>query len=484
MHVFRGTDIAADILNNVQKVLVYYDPDVDGIFSGYFVTDVLNAYKIPNMYYINENRAHGFKMNLSYLDKLDGYTIVAVDFSIEDDILKQIVDKGISIINIDHHDIRHTELFYYENKEKGSRGVVINNQYCFEPAEWRFLSGAGVVHAVFSAFMPDYFNTKKHRALVGLTLLSDVRETESDLAVAYLKETYSWQDDYSKYLLQVTSNDVTYSFGSQAYFDRNYIDFTFSPKINSLFRFNYGDLAIELIKGNKIEGLDLSSLREKQREISANLVDNVAITGYQALTVATAPFSPTENLSNFVGLACSKILTDTEKTTITALCDGNVVIRGSVRGKSDNIDYLQIFKKHGIPCAGHKNAFGVLPCDLSKIDFTSINREIEEAEAVDVPTYTVEAIGNLSLKMSDSKGIKQIAEFNTYARNNHRIYLDCSRCCSKLIKSNTKGTYAVYMIDGISVKGFDINITPENGGVVLPLLEKGYLQLYLKKAGV
>jgi single-stranded DNA-specific DHH superfamily exonuclease len=484
MHVFRGTDIAAKILNDAKRILVYYDPDVDGIFSGYFVTDVLSAYNVPNIYYINENREHGFRMNLKYLEKLQGYTIVAVDFSIEDDIFKAIVDSGISIVNIDHHDISHEELFYYENAELGSRGVVINNQYCFEPAEWRFLSGAGVVHSVFSAFMPEYFNTKKHRALVGLTLLSDVRETESDLAIEYLKDTYSWRDEYSDYLIANTVDERKMSFGAQVHLDRNYVDFTFSPKINAMFRFNLGDAAVEFVKGNLPEGLNLSALREQQKDISNDIVNNAECNIYSALTVATVAYDPTVNLSNFVGLACSRLLSDTEKTTITMLCDGTKVIRGSVRGRSDNINYLEIFRRYGVPCAGHKNAFGVKPCDLATIDFEKINGEIALAEATDKATYTITPIGNLGLAIAESKKARKIAEYNSYARNNHRIYWDCSRCCSKMISHNGKGTFVKYLIDGVEARCFDINITPDTNGVILPLMEKGYIVLYLRRAGV
>lgn len=488
MHIFQGTEIASELLNTTAPILVYYDPDVDGIFSGYFVTDVLNSYNRPNMYYINENRAHGFKMSMESVARLRGCLIVAVDFSIEEELVHQIVDAGVNLVNIDHHNINNETLVYYENKVMGSRGVVINNQYCFEPKEWRFLSGAGMVHAVFSAFMPDYFNTKKHRALTGLTLLSDVRETESDLAISYLEDTFSWQDAYSGYLLRCTADTSSYTFGSQTYLDRNFIDFTFSPKLNALFRFNRGDTAIKLVKGEfNCAEISLSNLREAQKSICVDIVNRASCASRSNLTLAKVAYTGLEqgtaNYANFIGLACGKILSSTGKTTVTVLCNGNTIIRGSLRGLSDNVNYLEIFRRYGVPCAGHKNAFGILSCDIGTIDFDSINEEIRMAEQGAELTYTVEDIGNLGFLVANTKRIEKMAKYNCFARNNHRIYLNCSRCSSTLKRTNAAGTYALYEIDGVQVKGFDVNITPENGGVILPMYEKGYLAFYLRNAG-
>ena len=127
MDIFKpkGIKKAVEILNQAEsgKILVYYDPDPDGLYSGYFVTRFLETFGKKSIYHINSNREHGFKLAIT--EKFRGWTVIAVDFSITIEQMERLEKVGARVINKDHHDIEEKELFMTEH------GVIINNQYCF-----------------------------------------------------------------------------------------------------------------------------------------------------------------------------------------------------------------------------------------------------------------------------------------------------------------------------------------------------------------
>ena len=157
-----------------RKTLVYFDPDVDGLFAGYLGVDFLKKHGISPASYVNKNRVHGFDMRL--LPQLKDFFIVAVDFAVTREEVEQIVNNGTKILVLDHHAVEDELIISKRGDEIW--GLVINNQYVFEPEEDRYLSGAGVVYETLS-MLDDSFKSKEKEALVGITLLSDGRELEN-----------------------------------------------------------------------------------------------------------------------------------------------------------------------------------------------------------------------------------------------------------------------------------------------------------------
>ena len=81
-HRFKGVRKAAKIIQSFEKdkaVLVYFDPDIDGLISGYFVCKFLMRLGLKFTWYINKNREHGFKLPIKELHNIN---IIAVDFHI------------------------------------------------------------------------------------------------------------------------------------------------------------------------------------------------------------------------------------------------------------------------------------------------------------------------------------------------------------------------------------------------------------------
>lgn len=509
----KGVDIAASILSRSNNgFLVYFDPDVDGLFSGKEVCDFLDAFGKPYQRYINQNRAHGF----FYEDiaSLRGKTVIAVDFAITPDKLELLRQNRVLLINIDHHNIDSPSLVTYSfDGSDQIDGVVINNQYSFEPEEHRYLSGAGVVFYVLSHLVSG-FDCEINRAIVGLTLLSDIRPLENENARVFLKTCYTCRHPYMKYLVDVTKAEKDFTFGVPR-MERNYVDYTFSPKINALFRLNMGDVAMDLAFGKR-PAFSLNDAREKQNEIRDYIIrgvkspfrtngllqvgtPEVVIQNFVRATdagmtvpdyslelknlsvkyIAPALYEDKYTLSNFIGLACSNIK-GFGTSCLTYVGDDDAVERGSFRGRFDSVDYLGVFRKYGFAgrCDGHKVAFGVLPSNLSEIDFAGLSSEIGalEAEAAkhEYENRVVD-VDNMSVFIHSSM-LKEIALSNIYVRDSHRMYI---RYTGTNVVRNQRGNMYEFNIDGIVVKCFNDDITTANG-YILPIYDRGQLAFYLK----
>lgn len=484
----QGLAEARDIIINGTNFLVYFDPDTDGLIAGYFPCRLLNALNRGYSYFVNSNREHGFTLPK---DKLKGLTIIAVDFSLKNyEELVEIVDSGANIICIDHHEINSDHLWVYSNGS--NKGVVINNQYPFESKDWRFLSGAGVVWRVFSALFRDMalpdgstysFDCEEVRALVGITLLSDVRAIECIKARKILDITYKSDSDMIFYLLKQTGGDVVYGFGAPA-MDRNTVDFMFSPKINALFRLNRGYDAIRLVLGQLPAPLDFASIKAEQTDVIQRLLDTLVVEERDNLLIAKVKVSDVALtgdylLSNFIGVACSRLKKG--KTTLVMLLssDGETVLRGSVRGYNDYVDYLSLFRSAGIACGGHDTAFGLSSCLSSRLDFDYLDKGIAILErAKEKGETSIIEVNNLSSWFKFGKS-RVLAKENTFCRDKYRGYLKYVGV--DIVLKVERPSFFLYCIDGVDVKSFSPDLTPENG-LILPILERGYITLYLKES--
>lgn len=480
-----GIEKAVELLKEASKCVVYFDPDIDGLIAGYLACRFLDKLKKPYTYILNENRAHGFKTDPK---KLTGYTVVAVDFAISPSEVDEIMNAGATLISLDHHTIG--------DAIERDRAIVINNQYSFEPEEKRFLSGAGVVYEAFCE-IDSSFASEENKALVGISLLSDIRVIENDLARDYLKCTYTSRAPMIEYLVNCTKNARDFQFGNIR-MDRNFIDYTFSPKINSLFRTNQGDLAVQMITGRPLSSQVLIHSKEYQDKMLNYIMDNLVGYEFSNLVckgVENPPFE-LENgalLSNFIGLACSRVKAQGKtvhssvidgkiveqssqgKTAFLYVGDGTIVERGSVRGKLDNVDYLSLFRDFGFNADGHKNAFGVMQTDLLKIDLELLNCVITKVEQM-AKGKSVNRVFDV-VNLSTFKDAKSLAISNIYSRSCNMQYI---RYVGRNAVLDKQGKLFLWHIDNIPVKCFSEEITPQNG-VIVPLYDRGYLVFYLRQ---
>lgn len=480
--IFRGSDKAKEIIESGNNYLVYGDPDIDGMVAAYLVCVYLRKVGKTFDYYINENRTHGFYLPLN---KIRGKTIIAVDFYMSEAELKSVVDAGANIVLIDHHTIGN-KFLEYDNET--NRGVIINNQYTFEDSKWKFLSGAGVVYNVLSYICPE-MASEDNKALVGITLLSDVRVIESAESIDILKTTYNANTPMINRLKNIVKPDKLYSFGSIK-MDRSYIDYNFSPKFNAMFRANKGYEAFEFMLGLPLDKKLLDECRDFQNSIVAYIMENLKGKDYGYLNCKyienesmTDIILKTANdikfrdamLSNYIGLVASRIKGAGCSMVYIKEADGSIQ-RGSFRGTAD-FNYLQLFRDLGGKAEGHRNAFGfnkMIDMDLQK--FNDIL--LKMSEHIDNSARVIE-VANMSVILGTKN--KDIMEFNTYCRPQNQTYLryvGSKSSCSVLKRTER---FMLWKIDGVEVKSFDLDLTPWDN-YILPFKENGgYNVFYLKK---
>ena len=125
-HIWRGIDVVKKLLDGYnENILVYFDPDVDGMISGYFICKFLSGKGKRYSWYVNSNRSHDWSIPI---EKIKGYNIVAVDFMINRETVKSLVYADCNLVSIDHHINQPAQI---RINHGGKTGIVINNQYAF-----------------------------------------------------------------------------------------------------------------------------------------------------------------------------------------------------------------------------------------------------------------------------------------------------------------------------------------------------------------
>ena len=126
-------------LNNGSKVFVQVDSDCDGYTSAAVLLNYLHSW-IPSI--IKSNFSYGFhpgKQHGINIDMIPEGTqlVIAPDSSSNDyEIHRELFDKGIDVLIIDHHEAEYISNY----------ACVVNNQLCSYPT--KSLSGVGMVYKV------------------------------------------------------------------------------------------------------------------------------------------------------------------------------------------------------------------------------------------------------------------------------------------------------------------------------------------------
>lgn len=506
----KGTDIAKEIIEEFKPsrpVIIYGDPDPDGLYSLLFCCNLFDeVLHTKYSYFVNDRRQHGFKVQPS---TLRGYLVVAVDFDINQEMMQTLVDNDVAIVSFDHHNIQD-EFIYVESDKTSARGVVINNQYPFEDVENRYQSGAGVVYEAFCEMYPE-FKSDLREVLVGVTLLTDTRPIENERAKKYLKKTYSasTQSGYVHYLMEcILGKD--YGFGVPR-LDRNFIDYNLSPKINSLLRFGKLSEAINFVLG---KGLRVTDTQAKQTNLLSKMKERAYTLHLSHLTVVAIDVAEfldfgDVDLTCFIGCLCSNIK-GTGVSTLGIVLENGKVTRASFRGRYDDICYLVGFQNLGIGAEGHHNAFGITNFSPDQSTWIDLNDLIMQLEENHKQTIKVIETGNLSFTMLQIG--MSVANENCYVRDMYRTYIRYTGHNAKIVKCTYKSEpltdeernkgiqadfysskqgykylrdsngnpiikFIEYIIDGKQVKSFGVKIEE---GLILPILEKGHVQLYVR----
>lgn len=475
-HIFRGVDEKLkELIYSFSDVLVYYDPDVDGCIAGMLVCKFLAKHGIKFQWYINSNRSHDWSIPV---EKLKEREIIAVDFIVYAEKVRELSLAGCKFVSMDHHNNRDEYIEYIGSE--GNRCLVINNQYPFEEESSRYLSGAGVVFETLIQIDPE-FDTEDNRALVGITLLSDVRDIENPYAEDYLYRLYSHKyKGYIKYLIDSTMGEIDYGFGLPK-MDRNYVDYKFSPAINAMLRFDRQDEVVPFFLGQG--NLDLTC-RDEQKALVKNISETIKVVDFSNLRVCYFNEKDFLNyqdvLSSFVGLTASRYLDGVHSVICYMIAEneagGKSIKRASLRGNINGLDYRNGLLSLGeFKCLGHASAFGIKDITPSKELFKKCNRVCAEIEKQSGWKRDIREVVNMSFFVNNNA--YKIAEDNMYKLAQNQTYI---RYVGTDIKRKHSGAnYAEYLVNGIPVKCFDLKLTFEEG-LIMPILDRGLLTFVLE----
>lgn len=457
-------------------------------------------------YYVNSDRFHGFQLSLS---QLEGYLVIASDFTITENEAQAIVDNNIVLLSTDHHDVQDKFIHVFGNC--GAEGVVINNQYPFEPDDNRYQSGAGVFYELICEIYPE-FKCKEREALVGVTLLSDMRPIENSKAERYLKTTYSVNSEvgYIDYLISSCLNS-DFGFGRPK-FDRNFIDYNLSPTVNALLRADRTDDAVKFILGGGLTTFDAKGL---QKQLLNDMYVRADVYPFNnmifLITRASDFFDYNVKLSSYIGLFCNDYKDKHEGISVLGLViENGRVVRTSFRGRYDDIHYRSAFKNLGLKAEGHAGAFGILDFKPDTDMWYQIDDLVGELEENHTPTINIIKASNLAFALNRDGA--RVSLNNCYVRDMYRTYFKYTGNNVKIVKQTYKTVeftnedysngvvpdqkvrgvdykyirdengepvikYIEYLVDGRKVKSFGEKI---EDGLILPILEKGYMQLYVR----
>jgi single-stranded-DNA-specific exonuclease len=480
MYKPKGWEIVQRLIKEHTHFFIYGDPDIDGLYATKLTIDFLKSQKKAYTYYINDNRQHGYMLDITKYGA-DGIVLIAVDFAMTRAEVNEIVRKGVTVINIDHHEVESEQnrLYHIKDTKTQAEGVIINNTYAFEDDKYKFLSGAGVCYSVYSMIDEAYI-TQVHKAYVGITLLSDMCVIESQEAQEYLHAAYTWDDAESKYLIDMVMSEKQklYTFGVQKNMDREFLDYTFNPLLNAMCRCNANIQALQLLMQETQVG-DLQKYKEVQNAYINMLQEIEEIDEYTNLIVCKIQIEalPTGDISygNFIGILANRLVNTLQKSVLIYMMHGTKLVRGSFRGYYTGMNYLQICKQQQIQCEGHKEAFGILSMSITQDLFRRVDDAITAANVTYRKEYKETAI---QIKVKNLQRQIQIDKksvlYNAYVRNAYRVYYDCRECVYEKYKESKLKTYIEYKIDGVIVKCFTAQLTPKDG-LVLPMLSNGYI---------
>lgn len=441
-----ATDFVRDI-EEVDNVLVLYDVDVDGLFSGYFMENYLRTLGKNVVQDMNENKEHGLSDIQRVLNKIRennvGLVVIPDAGTNDTEQLNMIKDLGVKTYVLDHHEI---EVDLVEDEY-----IKILN--VSEDSRLPKISGAGVTYR-FIEKLNEVFNKpiEQYENLVGITVLSDVcdmTEPENRYYVQRLYETcesvpfFKCFDFYGSY--------------------SSLISFKVVPFLNALIRTGKTDLAMKIVNNmwkervlRSIVKPHIYSVKEEQKNMVDELLTQGKVLKLDGLTVHIRKGLENREVN---GLLANKLLGKyNQSCMVVGINPDDMSVKGSFRGL--NVDY-DILKRYGFECMGHPNACGI---SIDKEGFFNFkeNFEVRQSELRDKTLKSID----VTCLVDDIKGsnieLRRIALFNEYTGNNVipiRIKLNDFRFVT--VEEINKPNFSEFYIEGVRVVDFN-NIESDN----------------------
>lgn len=413
-------DAIVDIVQNNRSVYLDEDCDIDGylaVLTLKTMFDVLGHtnYYIPTHVY----KRHGIgaeAIDILMRDKKFDYYIIT-DSSTNDTELFDLFLKHpeTKCICIDHHMPNINRDVYadsnillinpkLDSQEKGEKTLLFDLSACA-------VISLLVDMTVKSAFVDKYDNLRGAHWIYGyITLYSDSCNF-SLYNIAYVRMVLQSHFPLPP-LVEMFTNQYTV-------FGRQFVQWTFAPRVNALLRAEYFTNAYNLFYN--IEQIDRAKTREyieqvyqESKQFVAELCTQTSIVEKDNFVIGILPM--VARARNYTGLVASSITTKYNKPAMILLRTTGSVYEGSVRDcYSRNL--LSIFKTV-IEADGHNPAFGVkVPVDkLNDISYVldSLLVDIEVSDSAIVVDWSMYSSKDRALY----DDIILMSEYNEYSGSN------------------------------------------------------------------
>lgn len=347
------------IVVNNSRVLIYGDSDADGVFAGKIIQETLKKLGCTNVeYYSYRVRSHVLTDDAVMYSIYGKYDYIIILDSSTNDLynINRLCKFKVKPIIIDHHEPKYTLDDY--NKDSIVINSMIENRI-LNRDEFR-LSGGALTFCLCAKYLDskaiEYSNLSAY-ALI--TLYSDC----IDMSKPLNRAIYYMATELPKNRLPVY---VQHFMESYSVFTRRFIEYTFVPKINALFRAERLDLINKyLLEQNTF--LDYSKIVKEIKEVhktsreAVNILtdvipkknmNNLVLANINSVNVAVK----LDNLYNYTGLVANNISMEYGKPCIV-VCDTGNYIKGSFRDLYSR-NYLPIFRQFS-DSNGHGAAFAI-----------------------------------------------------------------------------------------------------------------------------
>lgn len=370
------TELAETVLfelNTRQPTIgVLYDPDVDGLMSGFILKDYLERVGYTVKRHMNKGKVHGLKQEaMDWVRREDIDFLFIVDAGSGDaDTMNELAREGRRVVVLDHHDYESQPLL---------EGVDIVNAMHHD--EVKDLSGCAVVYYFIEEVAKYYEQTVTlYERYVGVTILSDI---------------CSMRTHENRYFVQQAFNAVGsgYLFN---YFDfygsySSYISYKLVPHFNAMIRCDLVDEAMHLsdhferrtFKKEMARFTDVKQHQKERVEQVKTLGEEIQLPGL--FIKLRGPQD--EDFRPFNGLVANQYMSELGSSVIVAEYNPDSdAFEGSFRGydlvKSD-------LESWGLTCQGHDAACGVLiPSDTLETLLLNFNHTINKKHTVDFKVHS------------------------------------------------------------------------------------------------
>lgn len=445
--IYGADNVAQEIINNINSnndIYIFADYDVDGLTSGYVMTDFLRSICNNKIEIYYPNRSEGYGLSIDFCQKLiDHYknkqnnvTVITVDNGItkieEVKLLKQ---NNINVIITDHHEPSNIlpetiicDAFINKNSNgKHLCGAAIAWKICYLIAEK--LNKLNLIEhylpyialATVADVMPI---TKENMAIIskGLKILNDKNYSSS---LKFLANKLG--------LKTITSKDLAWNI---------------APKINSCSRMDRLDIAEALFffddmikdKYNDVTIDDIClyiiELDEQRKSLVKKAIKEADSVNYNNDKVCI--FDSSKYNSGIAGIIAGKLTEKYNKPAIVVTKDKDGMYKGSVRSVSGlNMYELLLKEKESnniIDCGGHAEAAGLSFKEnqinnlKSSLNLTIDDSIVEIEDSIDIDS----CINLIDINNNNLYEINSIP----YDKNNFKSPIFCLRMLD-VIKTKT-----------------------------------------------